>query len=388
MYFDFLATTPLDDRIREKMDAYWHVQFGNPHSADHAYGFEAAQAVDSVTKQMKALLPLSAQGGKWVYTSGASEANNLSLKGVAEDALLNGGSDRRRILVSAIEHACVLESARYLERRGFKVEYLPVNNEGILDLDEFAHRINGDVLLVSVMWANNETGVIQPVEEIARLCRQHGALYHCDAAQAAGKIPLNAEDFFPDLLSLSAHKLYGPKGVGALYIRDGVMIAPQIHGGGQQKGLRAGTVPVPLVVGLGAAVSYAIDGMADEGARLARLRDRFETRLREEFSDFRINGDGAPRLPHASNFQIPGVDMGDLMAALPDIAVSRGAACGSGGGKVSHVLAAMRMEFFAHECLRVSFGRMIADDNAGILETAIIEVAHAIRGSSAQKYRA
>jgi cysteine desulfurase len=386
MYFDFLATTPLDDRVRAKMDAFWQTQFGNPHSADHSYGFEAAQAVEAAAAQLNALLPLSAQNGQWIFTSGASEANNLALKGIAEDAAMNGGSDRRRILVSAIEHACVIETARYLERRGFAVEFLPVNNDGALDMDEFARRMGGDVLLVSVMWANNETGVIQPVADVARLCAEHGAIFHSDAAQAAGKIPLSApEGFFPDMISLSAHKMYGPKGVGALYIGKGRKITPQIHGGGQQGGLRSGTVPVPLAAGLGAAALIAMQDMDQDAERLGAMRDRFEARLREAFDDLRINGEASPRLPQASNVQIPGVDMGDLIAALPEIAVSRGSACGSAKDQVSHVLAAMRMEFFAHECLRVSFGRTSDDDAADQIADLIVPVAQALRAAQ-KKY--
>lgn len=386
MYFDFLATTPLDARVRAKMDAFWHAQFGNPHSADHAYGFEAAQAVETAATQMSTLLPLSAQGGQWIFTSGASEANNLALKGIAEDATMNGNSDRRRILVSAIEHACVMETARYLEKRGFSVEFLPINNDGVLDMDEFSRRMKDDVLFVSVMWANNEIGTIQPVADVARFCKQYGAIFHSDAAQAAGKIMLDAPDgFFPDLISLSAHKMYGPKGIGALYIGKGRKVSPQIHGGGQQGGLRSGTVPVPLVAGLGAAVAVAMQDMGADAQRMSAMRDRFETRLREVFDDLRINGEASPRLPQASNLQIPGVDMGDLIAALPEIAVSRGSACGSAKDQVSHVLAAMRMEFFAHECLRVSFGRTSNDDAADQLADLIIPVAQSLRAAQ-KKY--
>lgn len=385
MYFDYLATTPLDKRVAHEMAPFWAEAFGNPHSSDHAYGFEASQAVAKAQDRLNGLIPPKARGGRWVFTSGASEANNLAIKGAAEQAL-SSGNPRRRILVSAIEHACVLESARYLEGRGFSIEYLPVNNDGVLDLDEAGRKIGADVLLVSVMWANNEIGTIQPIGEVLELCHAHGVLFHSDAAQAAGKIPLElSSGAFPDLVSLSGHKMYGPKGIGVLYVAEGVALAAQIHGGGQQGGLRAGTVPVPLVVGLGEAARFAIEDMERDAARLARFRDGFERALKDAFPDLRVNGGEAPRLAQVSHFQIPDVDMGDLMTAMEDVAFSRGSACGSAKDQVSHVLAAMRMEFFAHECLRVSFGRMTTDEEAGEMTTRLIETAQALRDAQ-KKY--
>lgn len=391
MYFDYLATTPLDDRVLQAMQPYWTVAFGNPHSHDHAYGMEAKQAVERARAGLDTLLPRALRNtGRWVFTSGATEANNLVLKGLAEADTFPAPAGRRRILISAIEHACVLQSAAWLSRRGYIVEQLPVTNDGVLDLDELVAKLSDDVLLVSVMWANNETGVVQPVADIARLCRAHGALFHSDAAQAAGKIPLELPySLFPDFITLSAHKLYGPKGIGALYAtgNNTDKLSPQIHGGGQQDGLRAGTLPMPLIAGMGAAAEIAVRECGGDGLRLQALRNSFERHLTGAFPDLRVNGATAPRLPHVSHIQIPGVEMGDLLSALPEIAVSRGSACGGHAGKVSHVMAAMRMEFFAHECLRISFGRPTTPGDVEALTSLLIETATNIRdytGFSAQ----
>lgn len=386
MYFDYLATTPLDPRVEKAMAPYWRDVFGNPHSLDHAYGLDAAKAVSDALHSLDALTAAYPAGGRWITTSGATEANNLALKGLAEQALYGPySSSRRRILVSAIEHPCVLATAAYLAQRGFIVEHLPVTNDGALDLGVLDEKLSDDVLCVSVMWANNETGVIQPIGEIAERCRRHGVYFHSDAAQVVGKISLvTVNGFLPDFIALSAHKFYGPKGIGALYAAQDMVqrLFPQMHGGGQQDGLRSGTLPVPLVVGLGAAASCAVSDMTAEAARLQDLRDGFERALSGTFPDFTVNGKNAPRLPHVSHFQIPGVDMADLLQLVPDIAVARGSACSTEKNDVSHVLAAMRMEFFAHECLRVSLGRMTTRGDVEALTALLIDGATQLRARS------
>jgi len=371
-YLDHQASTPCDPAVLAAMAPWWSEHCANPSSRGHRPGLLAAAAVERARGQVAAAL--GAEPGWVVFTSGATEANNLALKGVAEAALERG--DRRRTLVSvATEHRAVLDPLRHLERHGFPLRLLPVDRGGLLDPDALEAALTPDVLLVSVMAANNEIGVLQPVAAIARLCRQHGVPLHVDAAQAAGHIPLAMAELGVDLLSLSGHKMYGPKGVGALLVRPEVALAAQIHGGGQEEGRRAGTVAVPLVVGLGEALERAVADREERGARLGALRDRLRDGLLA-LGGVTVNGALEPRLAHNLNVTVAGVDGAALHRLLRrSIAVSSGSACSQ--GSPSHVLAALgRSRAEAAASIRFGLGR---DSTGAEIEQAIAAVAEAVR---------
>jgi cysteine desulfurase len=357
-YLDHQASTPCDAAVLAAMAPWWSEHPANPSSRGHRPGLEAAAAVERSRGQVAAALGAPPE---WVvFTSGATEANNLALKGVAEAALAQGdqspAAGRRRLLSLVSEHRAVLDPLRYLERHGFPLTLLPVGSDGLLDPQRLAEALGDDVLLVSVMAANNEIGVLQPLEAVAALCRRHGALLHVDAAQAAGHIPLAMAAQGIDLLSLSGHKCFGPPGVGALLVREGVPLAPQLHGGGQEGGRRAGSVPVPLVVGLGAALSLAIADLEERAARLGGLRDRLWAGL-EALGGMQRNGAASPRLAHNLNVSVDGVDGAALHRLLRrQLAVSSGSACSEGAP--SHVLAALgRSRAEAAASIRFGLGR-------------------------------
>jgi cysteine desulfurase len=368
-YLDHQATTPCDPAVVAAMAPWWSERFANPSSRLHRPALEAAAAVDLAREQVAAALGMAAEAV--VFTSGATEANNLALKGVAEAAAARGGP-RRRIVTLASEHRAVLDPARWLERAGAPLTVLPVQANGLVDLEQLAAAITDDTLLVSVMAANNEIGVLQPLAAIAALCRARGALLHVDAAQAVGHIPLDMSALNLDLLSLSAHKLYGPKGVGALLVRPGVPLAAQLHGGGQEGGLRAGTPPVPLLVGLAAALRLALADRDERALRLGTLRDQLWQGL-QALGDVRRNG--APGLAHNLNVTIGGVDGGRLHARLRrQLAVSSGSACSQ--GSPSHVLAALgRSRAEAAASIRFGLGR---GTTAAEINTAIAAVSDAV----------
>jgi cysteine desulfurase len=368
-YLDHQATTPCDPAVVAAMAPWWSERFANPSSRLHRPALEAAAAVDLAREQVAAALGMAAEAV--VFTSGATEANNLALKGVAEAAAARGGP-RRRIVTLASEHRAVLDPARWLERAGAPLTVLPVQANGLVDLEQLAAAITDDTLLVSVMAANNEIGVLQPLAAIAALCRARGALLHVDAAQAVGHIPLDMSALNLDLLSLSAHKLYGPKGVGALLVRPGVPLAAQLHGGGQEGGLRAGTPPVPLLVGLAAALRLALADRDERALRLGTLRDQLWQGL-QALGDVRRNG--APGLAHNLNVTIGGVDGGRLHARLRrQLAVSSGSACSQ--GSPSHVLAALgRSRAEAAASIRFGLGR---GTTAAEISTAIAAVSDAV----------
>lgn len=352
-YLDHHATTPCEPAVLEAMAPWWSERWANPASRLYRPALAAAAAVEQARTRVTALL--GAAEARVVFTSGATEANNLALKGVAEAALA-AGSERRRLVSVITEHRAVLDPLRYLERHGFPLTLLPVQPDGRLDPEAVAAALGPDVLLVSVMAANNEIGVLQPLAEIGALCRRHGALLHCDAAQAAGHIPLAMEATGIDLLSLSGHKLYGPVGSGALLVGEGVALAPQQLGGSQQQGLRAGTLPVPLIVGLARALEIAVNDREQRATRLAALRDRLWAAL-EALGDVQLNGALGPRLPHNLNLSIGGVDGTALHRQLRRrIAVSSGSACSQ--GTPSHVLQALgRSRQEAAASIRFGLGR-------------------------------
>lgn len=370
-YLDHHATTPCDGRVLEAMQPWWNSCFANPANRLYRPALEAAAAVEIARERVAAAVGAAPQ--TLIFTSGATEANNLALKGVAEAALERG--ERRRGLVTlATEHRAVLDPLRWLDRHGFPLTVLPVADDGLVDRQRLEAAIGPDTLLVSVMAANNEIGVLQDLAAIGRLCRERGALLHCDAAQAVGHIPLDMAALGLDLLSLSGHKLYGPKGCGALLAREGVALAPQQHGGGQERGLRAGTLAVPLLVGLGRAVELAIADRQERGERLAALRQRLWSGL-EALGGVRLNGHAERRLPHNLNITIEAVEGGRLHRQLRrQLAVSSGSACSQ--GSPSHVLAALgRSPAEAAASIRFGLGRGTSELE---IDQAIAAVAAAV----------
>jgi cysteine desulfurase len=360
IYLDNQSSTRLDPRVLEAMLPYFTEQCGNPHSTSHAYGRIAAEAIEQARSDVAALI--NADRRELTFTSGATESNNLAIKGAAHFARLHpqSGQSRDHIVTLATEHKCVLESCAQLEREGFRVTYLPVEPNGLVSLDGLAAMLSERTLLVSVMAAHNEIGVIQPLAEIGALCRSRGLLFHSDAAQAFGKIAIDVEGMQIDLLSISGHKVYGPKGVGVLYVRrrPRVRLLPLIDGGGQERGLRSGTLPTPLCVGIGRAAAIAAAEMTDEAARLRRLRDRLQTGLARRVPGLRLNGDAERRLPGSLNLCFQGIPAMKLIEACPGIAISTGSACTSASVEPSYVLRALGLsEADANSGIRVGLGR-------------------------------
>ncbi len=371
IYLDYNATTPVDERVLARMLPFFSEQFGNASSKGHPFGWAAEEAVAQAREAVAACL--GAEPGEVVFTSGATEAANAALKGVAAAYARKG----RRIVTVQTEHKAVLDACRALEQGGFEVVYLPVGENGLLDLDALDAALTAETILVAVMWANNETGVLQPLPEIAERVRARGILLMTDATQALGKVPVSVAH--ADLLIGSAHKIYGPKGTGVLYVRrrdPRVRLLPLIDGGGQERGLRGGTLNVPGIVGMGAALEIACREMDAEAARLQALRDRLETALLERLPDVQINGREAPRLPQTSNVTFAGARATPLMTALRDLAVSSGSACTSGSGKPSHVLKAMgRSDEDALASLRFSLGRFTTAEE---IDHAVVHVVQAV----------
>ncbi|WP_376089079.1 cysteine desulfurase family protein [Roseomonas sp. CCTCC AB2023176] len=367
IYLDNHATTPPDPRVLAAMRPWWEENFSNPASVEHAMGRAAEEAVESARRDIAALI--GADSREIILTSGATEANNLAIKGVARFARTHGderfaraaGDGRRRIVTVATEHKCVLESVRDLAAEGFDPVFLPVAADGLLDPATLREALEVPTLLVSAMAVNNETGVIQDVAALAALAREHGALFHTDAAQAAGRVPLDVEEMRLDLVSLSAHKMYGPKGIGALYVRrrPRVRLSPLLSGGGQERGLRSGTLPAPLVVGFGEAARIArLEALLDEG-RIRGQRDRFVEALTAAVPGVRLNGHAENRVPGNLNLTFPGsVDAQRIMAAAPGVCVSTGSACSSASVEPSYVLRALGLpEHEARATLRIGIGR-------------------------------
>ena len=380
IYADYQATTPVDPRVAEQMAPHWNEAFGNPHSNDHVIGWRAADAVREAAASVAGLI--GADPDEVVFTSGATEANNLALLGLARRA----PSDRRRILVSAIEHKCVLSAARALaEREGFAVEMIPVDDEGFLDLDALEGMVDEKVLAVSVMAVNNEIGTIQDIDAISKLLSPYGVLFHCDAAQAPCAMDMERLASHADLISLSGHKVYGPQGIGALYIRRDVQdrIEPIIYGGGQQAGLRSGTVPTALCVGMAAAVQIIRSKEGpQESKRIVGQRNAFVRLLQESIPSVNVNGPtGEQRHPGNANLRFDGLVAQDTLGLLqPHLAASTGAACTSGIPEPSHVLRAIGLSMTeAESSIRFSFGRFTTDNE-------VEEAVHLVR-AAAQEWR-
>lgn len=376
VYLDHNATTPLDSRVREAMRPYLEGAFGNP-SATHALGREAKTALEAARETVAGLLG-TGDKDEVVFVSSGTEADNLALAGAAFAYQERG----RHIITTAVEHSAVLETCAALEKWGFSVAYLPVDGQGMFDLDEFRRAIRPDTILVSVMHANNETGVLFPLGEVGAIVRERKILFHTDAVQSFGKVPLHVRDVKIDLLSISAHKIYGPKGVGALYVRRGVRLQPLLRGGGQERGRRSGTENIPAIVGLGEAARLMCLDMSGEKQRLRQLRDRFESGVLERVGGVRVNGQRAPRLVHTSNLSFDGVEAQTLVAALDleRIAVSAGSACHVGSLQPSHVLRAMGLSREHVEgSIRFSLGRLTSDEDIDHVLEILSQVVERLR---------
>ena len=368
IYLDYQATTPLDPRVLEAMMPYFTYKFGNPHSRSHAYGWEAEEAVEKARGQVAKLI--GADEKEVIFTSGATESNNLAIKGAAEFY-----KDRRDHIVTTVtEHKCVLDTCRHLEQQGFKVTYLPVQKSGLVDLDQLRAAVTDKTVVVSIMAVNNEIGVIQPLAEIGKICREKGAFFHTDAAQAAGKIPLDVEAMNIDLMSISGHKIYGPKGIGALYVRrrPRVRLVALINGGGQERGFRSGTLPTPLCVGLGEAAEIAMKEMDAESKRLKKLQERLLKGLQSKLPEIYINGDLDHRIPGNLNISFAYVEGESLMMGIKGLSVSSGSACTSASLEPSYVLRALGVdEELAHTSLRIGLGRFTTEQE---VDTAVEEL--------------
>jgi len=379
IYLDYQATTPCDPRVVEAMLPYFTEKFGNPHSRNHAYGWEAEAAVEKAREQVAAII--GADPKEVIFTSGATESNNLALKGVAHFYR----EKKDHIITVVTEHKCVLDSCRHLEQEGFKVTYLPVKQNGLIDLDELRAAITDRTVLVSVMAVNNEIGVIQPLAEIGKLCREKGVFFHTDAAQAVGKMPLDVNAMNIDLMSISGHKLYGPKGIGALYVRrrPRVRLTALITGGGQERGMRSGTLATPLCVGLGEACAIAQAEMGAETERLRMLRDRMLKGITDRLPEVYLNGDLEQRVPGNLNISFAFVEGEGLMMGIKDLAVSSGSACTSASLEPSYVLRALGVDIeMAHTSLRLGLGRFTTEAEIDYAVDHIVEAVSRLREMS------
>jgi cysteine desulfurase len=358
IYLDYSATTPVDPRVAEKMIPYLTEFFGNPASRSHAFGWKAEAAVEEARAHVAALI--GADSKEIVWTSGATEGNNLALKGAANFYKTKG----RHIITQKTEHKAVLDTVRELERQGFEATYLDVEPNGIVSLEKFRAALRPDTILASIMMVNNEIGVIQPVWEIAEICREKGVIFHCDAVQGAGRVEIDLAKLKADLLTITAHKIYGPKGIGALYVRrkPRVRLEAQIHGGGHERGFRSGTLPTHQIVGFGEAARLAKLEMASENERVRALRDKLWKSIRD-MEEVYVNGDLERRIPHNLNVSFNFVEGESLIMAVKDIAVSSGSACTSASLEPSYVLRALgRNDELAHSSVRITLGRFTTEE--------------------------
>ncbi|MBF0166862.1 MAG: IscS subfamily cysteine desulfurase [Alphaproteobacteria bacterium] len=379
IYLDYQATTPCDPRVVEVMLPYFTEKFGNPHSRNHMYGWEAEEAVEKARAQVGAII--GASDKEIIFTSGATESNNLAIKGVAQFYK----EKKNHIITVVTEHKCVLDTCRHLELDGFEVTYLPVKTDGLIDLDQLKSAIKDTTVLVSVMAVNNEIGVIQPMHEIGAICRAAGVFFHTDCAQAVGKIPLDVDAMNIDLMSISGHKIYGPKGIGALYVRrkPRVRLMAQINGGGQERGMRSGTLATPLCAGIGEACRIAQAEMEAEAKRLTALRDRFLKIVMSGLPQVYVNGHLDKRIPGNLNLSFAFVEGEGLMMAVKELAVSSGSACTSASLEPSYVLRALGLEAeMAHTSLRIGLGRTTTEAEVDIAASLLVERVTKLRAFS------
>lgn len=377
IYMDSHATTPVDPRVFEAMKPYFTDIFGNAASRNHSYGWAAEEGVEKARKQVADLIGATAK--EIVWTSGATESTNLAIKGVAEMYAEKGN----HIITQATEHKATLDTCKRLEKHGVRVTYLPVQTNGLIDLDQLREAITDKTILVSIMYANNEIGVVQPVAEIGKICKEKGILFHTDAVQAAGKIPVNVQKDGIDLMSISAHKMYGPKGVGALYVRrrnPRVQLTAQIDGGGHERGMRSGTLNVTGIVGLGAAAELCRLEMAKEAERLRNLRDKLKDRILAALDEVYINGTMEHRLPHNLNISFAYVEGESLLMGINDVAVSSGSACTSATLEPSYVLKALGAgDDLAHSSIRFGLGRFNTEEEVDYVAAKVIDVVQKLR---------
>ncbi|HSQ97538.1 MAG TPA: IscS subfamily cysteine desulfurase [Rickettsiales bacterium] len=357
IYLDFQATTPMDKRVFDAMYPYFMQDFGNCHSNSHTFGWKALEGVNKARKQVADLI--NAKSEEIIFTSGATESNNLAIKGVAR---ANKTDKKNHIISVKTEHKCVLETVKSLKKEGFDITFLNVQHDGLISLEELEKAITDKTILVSIMGVNNEIGVIQPLKEIGEICKKHGVIFHTDCAQAFGKIPLNVEEMNIDLMSISGHKIYGPKGVGALYIRNGIKIEPLFSGGGQERKLRSGTLPVPLVVGLGAAAKFAKKDMEKDAKHVKRLFDILYKAL-SKMEKVYLNGSKEHRWYGNANYSFAGIEGESIMIRCKEVAVSSGSACTSDNLKPSYVIEALCGDpELAHSSIRIGFGRTTTEE--------------------------
>jgi cysteine desulfurase len=379
VYLDYQATTPMDPRVLDAMLPYFTEKFGNPHSRSHQFGWEAEDAVEKARGQVASII--GAQPKEIVFTSGATESNNLALKGVANFYK----EHKNHIITVTTEHKCVLDTCRHLAQDGFDVTYLPVAANGLIDLDQLKDAITEKTLLVSVMAVNNEIGVIQPLKEIGAICRANKVFFHTDAAQAVGKIPLDVNEMNIDLMSISGHKIYGPKGMGALFVRrkPRVRLQALINGGGQERGMRSGTLPTPLCVGIGEACAIAEKEMADENDRIRYLASRFRKGIDENLKDVFLNGDEEQRFPGNLNLSFAYVEGESMIMGLKDLAVSSGSACTSASLEPSYVLRALGVnEELAHTSIRFGIGRFTTEAEIDYAKEVVVDNVNKLRALS------
>lgn len=381
IFMDYHSTTPMDPRVLEAMLPYFVEKFGNAASRNHAFGWEAEEAVEQARKQIARLI--NADPKEIIFTSGATESDNLALKGVAEMYREKGD----HLITCQTEHRAVLDTAKALEtKRGMAVTYLPVDKDGMVDPDEVKKAITDKTILISIMLANNEIGTIHPIKEIGRIAKEKGVLFHCDATQGVGKIPVDVQELGIDLMSFSAHKIYGPKGVGALYVRKKgprVRLAAQMDGGGHERGMRSGTLPVPLIVGFGKAMELCGQEMAAESVRLAALRDRLKDTIMKALDEVYLNGHPTQRLPHNLNLSFAYVEGESLLMGVKEIALSSGSACTSATLEPSYVLRALGVgSDLAHSSIRFGLGRFTTEEEVDYTAKRIIEVVNKLREMS------
>ena len=373
IYMDNQATTPVDPRVLDAMFPYFGERFGNAASRNHQFGWDAEEGVTKAREQVAALINASPK--EIVFTSGATESDNLALKGVAEMYSQKGD----HIITCVTEHKAVIDSAKHLEKQGTRITFLPVEKNGRIDLDDLNRAITDKTILISIMTANNEVGVVQDIGEIGRIAREHGVLFHTDAVQAVGKIPFDVQEMNVDIASISAHKMYGPKGVGAIYVRrrnPRVLLSPIMDGGGHERGMRSGTLNVPGIVGFGMAAELARNELEEESARLFRLRERLRTGLAANLDELYINGDMEHRIPGNLNISFAYVEGESLLMGIDDIAVSSGSACTSASLEPSYVLKALGVgEDLAHTSIRFGLGRFNTEEE---VDYVVDKVTHTV----------
>ena len=380
IYMDNHATSPMDPRVLEAMLPYFTTKFGNAASRNHSFGWEAEQAVETAREQIAKLI--GATPKEIIFTSGATESNNLALKGIAEMYRERGN----HIITQVTEHKAILDTCKRLEKYGFRVTYLPVKADGLIDLEDLKRAIDDKTILVSIMYANNEVGTIHPIREIGKIAKEKGIIFHCDAVQAAGKIPVDAERDGIDLLAMSAHKIYGPKGVGALWVRSKgprVRLTPMIDGGGHERGMRSGTLNVTGIVGFGKACEIAQHEMSDENVKLLELRNKLQAGLFERLDEIYLNGHPTERLPGNLNVSFAYVEGESLLMGINDIAVSSGSACTSATLEPSYVIRALGVnEELAHSSIRFGLGRFNNEDEVEYVTDRVSKEVNRLREMS------